>query len=671
MRKLNSIYCFVMLLLLACGAENTTEDGNTKNGTDNQPKPKQVDDQNAFYLEGLYATSTRSPKADFGVEKMFDGDESTHWATNQGAGPDEGFMIYFKEPTYVESLEVIQGQGVGIDEITSVLVYANGKQLPKAFKLDQGIEVKTKASSLFVRIKDLANVKAIESESETSVKRTELFSRKLAAAISEIKVYGAGKELLPIRPPKSVRGTIIASSTLEPTLSYHPNLLFDTRKEFVWVEGNENAGEGETLTFQLEEEVEISALELWNGYQRSKSHFNGNTRLKSFEFGVVGDSMITYQVKSKMGKQLVQLKEPIRGSNFILRVKEVFPGAKYKDLAISELRLYNGKIPMLITNDQSEKESEQLLAANKDKVLGKVLNKRFRTWESEEIFISDKSIILRSDYTFVIYQSDSDEESESSKELIADGGWELIESKADYAKVRIFGKLLNLSLSQDYYKGAVESNYLQIFQDVLHIRKGSIKGEKFFGDFNLTLPDSAFVDIGKMSKDFVFDMKYATDDNFIGSQIYECGRCLMRFEAAMSLMEANEAFMEQDLRIKFYDCYRPLSVQKVMWDKYPNPSYVANPYKGVGSIHNRGGAVDITLVDKEGKELDMGTPFDFFGKEAHQDNMSLPQNILDNRKILREGMEASGFRHIRTEWWHYSFKNKTKFQVSDTPIQCS
>ncbi|MGB0524819.1 MAG: NADase-type glycan-binding domain-containing protein [Flammeovirgaceae bacterium] len=668
MKQLNLIYSLFFLLLVACSSEKPTNEADKSNATTAEQKNA---DRDILYLEGLYATSTRSPQADFGAAKLFDGDESTYWVSNKGAGPDEGIMMYFKEKTFVESIKITQAQGVGIDEITSVLVYANGKQLPKAFEVDEPIKVGKALKVLFIRIKDLSNVKAIESESETATKRIEVFNANLAAAISELKIYTTGNKLLAIQPPVSIPGSIEASSTLKPQFSYHPNLLFDARKEFVWVEGNENAGEGEQLSFRLDEEIKISALEIWNGYQRSKKHFSGNARVKSFEFGLEGGAMHTYTLKDEQAAQLIQLQAPVKGTNFIFKVKEVYPGGKYKDLAISEMRFYNGKVPMVIANEQSEKESERLLAQNKDNVLGRVLNKRFKSWESEEIFTSDRSIILRSDYTFVIYQSDSDEESESSKELIADGGWELIAAHNNKAKVRIFGKLLNLSESQDFYKGKTTGKYLQIFQDVLHITNDAIKGEKFFGAFKLSLPDSAFVDVSKLSNDFVFDLKYATSDNFIGEPIYECGRCLMRFEAAMALLKANELFTAQGYRIKFFDCYRPLHAQKVMWNKFPNPSYVANPYKGIGSIHNRGGAVDITLVDESGKELNMGTPFDFFGKEAHQDNFDLPQEVLANRKILREGMEASDFRHIRTEWWHYSYKNKTKFQVSDTPFRCS
>ena len=86
----------------------------------------------------------------------------------------------------------------------------------------------------------------------------------------------------------------------------------------------------------------------------------------------------------------------------------------------------------------------------------------------------------------------------------------------------------------------------------------------------------------------------------------------------------------------------------------PDPRYVANPYSSTGSYHNRGGAVDITLVDIQGNELDMGTPFDHFGKESHFDNKNLPEKVIANRILLREGMEMAGFNGIRTEWWHFS-----------------
>ena len=104
------------------------------------------------------------------------------------------------------------------------------------------------------------------------------------------------------------------------------------------------------------------------------------------------------------------------------------------------------------------------------------------------------------------------------------------------------------------------------------------------------------------------------------------------------------------------DCYRPLPIQQRLWDKFQNASYVTPPSKG--SMHNRGLAVDLTIVDAEGNELDMGTKFDFFGKEAHHTFTNHSDTILANRTLLKTTMEASGFKSIRTEWWHYSYPYK-------------
>ncbi len=183
------------------------------------------------------------------------------------------------------------------------------------------------------------------------------------------------------------------------------------------------------------------------------------------------------------------------------------------------------------------------------------------------------------------------------------------------------------------------------------------------------LPDSAFVAIRQLH-DFEFDLRYATDNNFMEKAVYPCGDCWLRYEAALAIVEAQKSLQKQGYSLLLYDCYRPLSVQKFMWEVYPNPMYVANPHKGIGSIHNRGGAVDLTVIDSNGQALDMGSPFDYFGKEAHQDNFDLPEKVLANRAILREAMVAAGFRTIRTEWWHYSYQNKTKFTVADVEIEC-
>ncbi|MEO1485018.1 MAG: M15 family metallopeptidase [Bacteroidota bacterium] len=187
---------------------------------------------------------------------------------------------------------------------------------------------------------------------------------------------------------------------------------------------------------------------------------------------------------------------------------------------------------------------------------------------------------------------------------------------------------------------------------------------KEFGD----IADTVFVRLADYSHDFVYDMRYATTNNFLKEKVYDCAECYVRTKTAKALIAVNQEFMKQGVRIKFFDCYRPNSVQHKMWKILPNPQYVANPVKG--SIHNKGGAVDITLVDSTGTELDMGTEFDFFGKKAHHDFMDLPETILANRKLLKETMEANGFWGIRTEWWHYNLSAGSNDKVADFTWDC-
>ncbi len=111
--------------------------------------------------------------------------------------------------------------------------------------------------------------------------------------------------------------------------------------------------------------------------------------------------------------------------------------------------------------------------------------------------------------------------------------------------------------------------------------------------------DTTFVNLKDYSNDFVYDMKYATSDNFLKTKVYDCAECFLRLKTVKSLIKANASFIKMGYKIKLFDCYRPLAIQKKMWKIISNPSYVADPAKG--SIHNRGGAVDITLVSRKGK----------------------------------------------------------------------
>jgi D-alanyl-D-alanine dipeptidase len=159
------------------------------------------------------------------------------------------------------------------------------------------------------------------------------------------------------------------------------------------------------------------------------------------------------------------------------------------------------------------------------------------------------------------------------------------------------------------------------------------------------------------------DIRYATPNNFLHRAVYPQARCFLVKEAALKLNEVQKELQSIGLGLKIFDGYRPLSVQKKMWEIMPNPNYVANPKHG--SRHNRGSAVDLTLVDSSGHELEMPTGFDDFTPRAHHDYMKLPARVRINRWILRTVMEKHGFKPIRTEWWHYDLKNWRKYPVMD------
>ena len=178
--------------------------------------------------------------------------------------------------------------------------------------------------------------------------------------------------------------------------------------------------------------------------------------------------------------------------------------------------------------------------------------------------------------------------------------------------------------------------------------------------------DNPLVDLQQIVPDIQVDIRYATPDNFMKETLYPEARCLLRREVAVKLVRVQERLKTQDLSLKIFDAYRPLSVQKKMWAKFPLEGYVANPAKG--SNHNRGAAVDVTLVDKERKELPMPSPYDEFSERAHRDYAGGTGEERRNRKTLEETMQAEGFRGISTEWWHFDDVDAKKYPVLDLPF---
>lgn len=167
---------------------------------------------------------------------------------------------------------------------------------------------------------------------------------------------------------------------------------------------------------------------------------------------------------------------------------------------------------------------------------------------------------------------------------------------------------------------------------------------------------------------FLIDIRYATVNNFMKEQIYPCGRCFLEPNTAKALRLAVSELKSHGYSLILYDCYRPKPAQQKLWDIMPNASYVTPPSKG--SMHNRGTAIDLSLVDIEtGKVIEMGTEYDFFGKEAHFSYQGHSQEIIKRRHLLRSILMKYDFKGIRTEWWHFSYQ-KTLPRLSDWEWEC-
>lgn len=178
------------------------------------------------------------------------------------------------------------------------------------------------------------------------------------------------------------------------------------------------------------------------------------------------------------------------------------------------------------------------------------------------------------------------------------------------------------------------------------------------------------VELKTMIPGLVYDLRYAGTNNFVHRRMYPEGTqtTYLRQPAAIALQKVQAELNELRLGLKIFDAYRPYSVTEKFWELIKDERYVANPAKGSG--HNRGIAVDLTLVRiKNGTELNMGTGFDNFSDTAHHIYNHLPREVLENRKLLRTVMEKYGFKPLETEWWHYYLPDANKYELLDIDFE--
>lgn len=164
------------------------------------------------------------------------------------------------------------------------------------------------------------------------------------------------------------------------------------------------------------------------------------------------------------------------------------------------------------------------------------------------------------------------------------------------------------------------------------------------------------------------EVRYATRGNFTGTQLYPSPRLWLHRDTAKALSRVQADLAKHGLALKIYDAYRPFSVQQRMWDLIRDERYVSNPAKNRGR-HTRGTAVDVTLVDDKGRQLDMPTDFDNFTDKAHADYAGATKEQKRNRALLSMVMSRHGFIPYPFEWWHFDLTGWEKYPVLDISPQ--
>jgi D-alanyl-D-alanine dipeptidase len=174
-------------------------------------------------------------------------------------------------------------------------------------------------------------------------------------------------------------------------------------------------------------------------------------------------------------------------------------------------------------------------------------------------------------------------------------------------------------------------------------------------------PVMALVEIAPPAYDVDIFIAYATEQNFTGAPVYSRPACYLHPEAAEALARAIHYAGELGFRLKLFDAYRPTEAQWALWNHTPDPEFLANPERG--SPHSRGVAIDLTLLDANGKELDMGTAFDAFTPLSHHGASNISTEAKRNRLILLGIMTSAGFDFYRNEWWHYQLFNSRQYPL--------
>lgn len=178
------------------------------------------------------------------------------------------------------------------------------------------------------------------------------------------------------------------------------------------------------------------------------------------------------------------------------------------------------------------------------------------------------------------------------------------------------------------------------------------------------------VDLATLDPSIKFDIRYATANNFLGAPVYSTAKAFLQRPAAEALLRVHKRLFSEGYGLLVHDAYRPWSVTKVFWEATPQAQriFVADP--SIGSRHNRGCAVDLTLYEvSSGRAVRMPGGYDEFSDRSYPDYLGGTTRERWHRDKLRRAMEREGFTVFEAEWWHYDFRDWKKYPVWNVPLE--
>ena len=182
--------------------------------------------------------------------------------------------------------------------------------------------------------------------------------------------------------------------------------------------------------------------------------------------------------------------------------------------------------------------------------------------------------------------------------------------------------------------------------------------------------EARLVELVTLDNTIKLDIRYATDNNFVGRPVYPEARAFLQKPAAKAIAAVHKKLRKQGLGLVIFDGYRPWTITKLFWDVVPEEKrkFVADPAKG--SKHNRGCAVDLSIFDlKTGELIDMPSGYDEFTERASPNYTGGTPKQTANRELLRKLMEQAGFTVNPNEWWHFDYKNWQDYAIYDVSFE--